>query len=79
MVPLTSLLVPVLLSAVLVFLASSVLHMMTRWHRNDVRKVGDEDGVVAALRRSTACSTACSRLERSAGCGHSRARRISDH
>ncbi|HEX4935856.1 MAG TPA: hypothetical protein VFV33_21900, partial [Gemmatimonadaceae bacterium] len=25
-------------------------HMFTPWHRDDIRKVGDEDGVMAALR-----------------------------
>lgn len=50
MVPLMSLVLPILLSAVLVFLASSVIHMMTGWHKGDLRKVGDEDGIMAALR-----------------------------
>ena len=51
MVPLSSLLVPVLLSAVLVFLASSVLHMFTPWHKGDVRGVPGEAEAMEALRR----------------------------
>jgi len=41
---------PVLLSAVLVFVASSVIHMFLNWHRNDLRGVPDEDGLMDALR-----------------------------
>ena len=51
MVPLTALLLPVLLSAVLVFLASFVLHMALEfWHRPDLERLPDEDGVMNALR-----------------------------
>ncbi len=49
MVPLTSLLVPILLSAVFVFLASFVIHMVLPIHRNDLRKLPQEDQVLAAL------------------------------
>ena len=51
MVSLTSLLVPILVSAVLVFLVSSVLNTMLTYHFNDVTKVPNEDGVMDALRR----------------------------
>lgn len=51
MVSLTSLLVPLLVSAVLVFLASSVLHMLLRYHWSDVARVPDEDAMMVALRR----------------------------
>ncbi len=50
MVPLTSLWMPILLSAVLVFVVSSVIHMMLTYHRSDYMKVADEDKVRAALR-----------------------------
>ncbi|MBC7834944.1 MAG: hypothetical protein H7Y88_07565 [Phycisphaerales bacterium] len=50
MVSLTSLLVPILVSAVLVFLASSVLHMFLAYHWSDVQKVPNEEGVRNALR-----------------------------
>jgi hypothetical protein len=51
MVSLTSLWLPVLLSAVLVFLASFVLHMLVPFHRSDYRTMPAEDGVMEALRR----------------------------
>jgi hypothetical protein len=50
MVSLTSVLVPILASAVIVFLASSVLHMMLTYHFSDVAGVPNEAGVMAALR-----------------------------
>ena len=50
MVPLTSLLLPILLAAVFVYAASSIIHMLTPLHKNDVRKLPKEDAVVAALR-----------------------------
>jgi hypothetical protein len=51
MVPLMSLGLPILLSAVIVFLASFVLHMLLPLHRNDLRKVPHEDEILDALRR----------------------------
>jgi len=51
MVPVMSLWVPILLSAVIVFLASSLFHMVLPFHKNDVRRFGDEDAVLDALRR----------------------------
>lgn len=50
MVPVTSLLIPIVLSAVLVFIVSSIIHMVLTYHRNDFRKVPNEDGVMDALR-----------------------------
>ncbi len=50
MVPLTSLFLPILLSAVLVFVASSVAHMVLTYHRRDYGRVPDEDRVMDALR-----------------------------
>ena len=50
MIDVTVLWLPVLVSAVLVFLASSVIHMATPWHKGDYRKLGNEDGVMQALR-----------------------------
>ena len=50
MVPLTSLLIPIVVSAVLVFVASSIIHMFTPIHRNDVRRLPKEDEVMNALR-----------------------------
>jgi hypothetical protein len=40
---------PILLSAVLVFIASSIIHMFLTYHRNDFGKVPEEDKVMEAL------------------------------
>jgi hypothetical protein len=50
MVPLGALWLPILLSAVIVFVASSVMHTVLQYHRSDFRKLNDEDKVRAALR-----------------------------
>jgi len=50
MVPLQSLVVPILLSAVVVFVVSSIIHMLLPFHRNDFRKLPKEDEVMDALR-----------------------------
>ena len=50
MTPLLSLLIPIVVSAVFVFIASSIIHMATPWHKNDLMKVPDEDGLMHALR-----------------------------
>src|SRR6266699_3375937 len=50
MTPLVSLWLPILLSAVGVFLGSSVLHMFTGWHKSDYLKVPNEDRVMDTLR-----------------------------
>jgi hypothetical protein len=44
------LVLPILLSAVLVFVASSIIHMVLRWHRADYPKLANEDQVRDALR-----------------------------
>jgi len=49
-VPITALWLPILLGGVLVFVASSFIHMVLPYHRTDFRAVPDEDGVMAALR-----------------------------
>lgn len=51
MVPLASLWIPIVLAAVLVFVASSVIHMALPYHRSDYRKLPSEDDVQVALRR----------------------------
>ena len=50
MVPALSLWLPILVAAVLVFVASSAIHMFLNWHKNDFQRVPDEDGVMDALR-----------------------------
>jgi hypothetical protein len=51
MVSIVSLWLPILLSAVAVFIASSIIHMVLRYHNTDFGKVPDEDGVMEALRK----------------------------
>lgn len=51
MVPLTSLVMPILGSAVLVFVISSIVHMVLPYHKSDFKKVPDEDATLDALRR----------------------------
>jgi len=50
MVPLTVLWLPILLSAIIVFVASSIIHTVLPFHRNDYKGLPDEDKVLAALR-----------------------------
>ena len=51
MVSLMSLWLPILLSAVFVFVASSVIHMVLPYHHSDYRKLPGEDETMDALRR----------------------------
>ncbi|MGH7561480.1 MAG: hypothetical protein ACRENB_10715 [Gemmatimonadales bacterium] len=50
MTPLSALLVPIVLSGGFVFIVSSIIHMATKWHKNDFRKLPNEDAVLSALR-----------------------------
>lgn len=50
MTGLESLLLPILVSAAFVFVASSVIHMAPLWHKNDYPKIPNEDKVMEALR-----------------------------
>jgi hypothetical protein len=50
MTSLSLLWLPILVSAVLVFVASSIIHMMTPWHKGDYPKVPDEDKLINSLR-----------------------------
>src|SRR5262245_63134718 len=49
-VPVHALWLPILLSAVIVFVASSIIHMALPIHKSDYRKLPDEDKVLDALR-----------------------------
>lgn len=51
MVSIVTLAIPILVAAILVFIASSILHMVLPFHRNDLRAVPDQDAVQEALRR----------------------------
>ncbi len=50
MVSIAALWLPILLSAVIVFVASSILHMLLPFHRSDYRKLPQEDKVLDCLR-----------------------------
>jgi hypothetical protein len=50
MVTLPQLWLPILLSAIVVFIASSIIHMVLKYHAGDFKQLPDEDAVRAALR-----------------------------
>jgi hypothetical protein len=52
MVPIPQLLLPILVASVLVFVASSVIHMFMGYHRADWKPLPNEDAVMDALRAS---------------------------
>jgi hypothetical protein len=52
MVALSALWLPIILAAVIVFIASSILHMMLPYHRSDYKKLPDEEKVGAAIREA---------------------------
>lgn len=52
MVSLASLAVPIVLSAILVFLVSSVIHMVLSYHKGDFVKLPAEDDILEAFRRA---------------------------
>lgn len=51
MVWLTQLAMPILLAAVAVFVASSIIHMVLKYHNSDYRPLPNEDEVGAAMRK----------------------------
>ena len=50
MTGLSALWLPIMLSSVIVFVASSIIHMVLPWHKSDYPKLPNEDGVREALR-----------------------------
>jgi len=46
----THLWMPVLVTAVAIFIASSLIHMVFKWHNSDYRKLANEDAVRDAIR-----------------------------
>jgi hypothetical protein len=50
MVPITALWLPILLSAVIAFVASFIFHMLLPLHRSDYRKLPEEEKVLDTLR-----------------------------
>jgi len=51
--PIGSLWLPVVVSAVAVFVVSSILHMALKYHRADYRKLANEDDVAAVVRKAS--------------------------
>ncbi len=51
MVPIVSLWIPILLSSVIVFVISSIIHMLLTYHRTDFGKVPNEDKVMEEMRK----------------------------
>lgn len=51
MAPIISLWLPIILSAVLVFLISSILHMVFTYHNSDYKKLPAEDDIMSDLRK----------------------------
>jgi hypothetical protein len=45
---------PILATAVLVFVASSLIHMVFKWHNSDYQRLSNEDEVMAAIRAGSA-------------------------
>jgi hypothetical protein len=50
--PFGSLWLPVVVAAVAVFVVSSILHMVLKYHRADYKKLPDEDAVAQAIRKA---------------------------
>jgi hypothetical protein len=50
MVSLSALWLPIVLSAVIVFVASSIMHMVLPYHRSDYQQLPEEEKVLGALR-----------------------------
>ncbi len=51
MVTIISLWIPIVVSAVIVFIASSIMHMVLGYHRKDYRRLPNEDGLMEAIRK----------------------------
>lgn len=52
MVPITTLWLPIILSAVFAFIASSVFHMFLPHHKSDYGKLPNEDDIMEAMRKA---------------------------
>ncbi len=51
MVYLTALWLPIVLSAVFVFIVSSIIHMVLPYHRSDYKKLPNEESLLDAIRK----------------------------
>ncbi len=52
MVPILALWLPILAAAVIVFVASSLLHMVLPFHKSDYAQIQNEDAVMEAMRKA---------------------------
>ena len=52
MLSLTSLWMPIVLTSVLIFFASSLIHMVFKWHNSEYRKLPNEDEVRAVINKA---------------------------
>lgn len=52
--PIAEIWLPVVVAAVAVFIASSLVHMVLKWHNSDYRPLANEDEVRAAIRAGNA-------------------------
>jgi hypothetical protein len=50
MVPLSALLLPIFVAAVIVFVASSIMHMILPYHHSDCKQLPDEDKILGVMR-----------------------------
>ncbi len=53
MIPVVSLWLPILLSAILVFVISSIIHMFIGYHNTDFEKIPNEDQIMDSLRKAS--------------------------
>ena len=49
MTPITSLLIPIVVCAVAVFIVSMIIHMVMPWHKSDYGNVPNDDAAIAAI------------------------------
>ena len=66
MVPISALWMPILLSAMIVFVASSILHMVLPFHKSDYRKLPDEGKVTDATGGGTSIGRSAAKTASSA-------------
>ncbi len=50
MTPFMSLLLPIVLASVAVFIVSLIIHMAMPWHKSDYGNVPNDDAAIAAIR-----------------------------
>lgn len=51
MISILSLWLPILISTIVVFIASSIIHMVFKYHNSDYKKFADEDKIIDDLRK----------------------------